>query len=61
MGSAVCELLAQHWPVPIEMIGMRDHFGESGTPDELAEKYGMKAGNIVQAVKKVMERKEYQG
>jgi transketolase len=61
MGSAVCELLAQHWPVPIEMIGMRDHFGESGTPEELAEKYGMKAGNIVQAVKKVMERKEYQG
>jgi transketolase len=57
MGSAVCELLAQHWPVPVEMVGVQDHFGESGTPEELAIKYGLKAENIVKAVKKVMERK----
>ncbi len=58
MGSAVCELLAQHWPVPVEMVGINDSFGESGTPEELAEKYGLKAKNIVRAVKKVIERKE---
>jgi transketolase len=58
MGSAVCELLAQHWPVPVEMVGVHDHFGESGTPEELAVKYGLKAENIVKAVKKVIERKE---
>ncbi len=56
-GSAVCEVLAQHCPVPIEMVGMPNVFGESGTPNELAEKYGMGTKAIVSAVKKVMGRK----
>ena len=53
LGSAVSELLSQGHPVPIELIGMRDSFGESGTPEELWEKYGLKAKNIIEAVKKM--------
>jgi len=41
----------------MEFIGMPNHFGESGSPDELLEKWGMKAKNIVEAVKKVIKRK----
>lgn len=57
MGSAVAELLAQHTPVPIEFIGVRDRFGQSGTPRELIEHYGMGISHIVAAIKKVRERK----
>ncbi len=57
LGGAVAEVLAKNFPTPIEMVGMPDHFGESGAPDELLEKYGMKSGNIVEAVKKVIARK----
>lgn len=58
MGSAVCELLSQHMPVPVEMIGMRDSFGESGKQEELLEKYGMSVKDIILAVKKVLKRKD---
>lgn len=58
MGSAVAEFLISNYPVPMEFVGVKDSFGESGTPDELAEKYGLKAKDIVQAVKKVMGRKK---
>jgi transketolase len=54
MGSAVAELLAQKYPVPMEFVGVKDSFGESGTPEELAEKYGLKKANIIDAVKRVM-------
>lgn len=57
LGSAVAEVLARNWPVPIEFIGMPKSFGESGQPDELLEKYGMKSVNIVEAVRKVIARK----
>lgn len=56
-GSAVCELLARHCPVPVEMIGMQDRFGESGEPDELLEKFGMGVPSICAAAKKVLQRK----
>jgi transketolase len=58
MGSAVLEVLAQNHPVPAEMIGIQDTFGESGTPDELLTKYGCKAENIVQKVEKLLTRKQ---
>ena len=58
LGSAVAECLSKNFPTPIEMIGMPDHFGESGTPDELLEKYGMKKDNIIEGIKKVIARKE---
>ena len=56
-GSAVAEVLAQNYPVPIEMIGIKDTFGESGEPDELMDKYGLRAKNIVDACEKVLARK----
>ena len=56
MGSAVAEILAQNFPVPIEFVGMPDSFGESGKSGELLEKYGMSVGAIKEAVKKVIFR-----
>jgi len=57
MGSAVAEVLVESFPVPIEFIGVRDKFGQSGTPDELIEKYGLGKDSIKKAVKKVLKRK----
>lgn len=57
LGGAVAELLSRNLPTPQEYIGMPDHFGESGEPDELLEKYGMKSHHIVSAVKKIIARK----
>lgn len=49
LGSAVAEVVSQSHPVPMRMIGMPDCFGESGEPEELMDKYGLRAGNIVEA------------
>ena len=57
MGSAVAEFLAQNFPVPIEFIGIRDKFGQSGTPDELIEHYDMGKNSIEEAIKKILKRK----
>ena len=57
MGSAVSEILSQNYPAPMEIIGVKDRFGESGEPSELMEKFGLTAENIVEAVKKVLKRK----
>ncbi|KKP89394.1 MAG: Transketolase, central region [Candidatus Nomurabacteria bacterium GW2011_GWC2_35_8] len=57
MGSAVAEVLAQNYPVPMEFVGVQDRFGQSGTPDELIEHYGMGKDSIKKAVKKVLKRK----
>jgi len=56
MGSAVAECLAKNFPVPIEFIGVDDQFGQSGTPEELIEHYGMGTKNIIEAVKRVSKR-----
>lgn len=58
MGSAVAEYLSAHYPVPIEFIGVDDEFGQSGTPDELIEHYGMGEKDISSAVKRVLLRKK---
>ncbi|MFA6476182.1 MAG: transketolase family protein [Candidatus Paceibacterota bacterium] len=57
MGSAVSEFLAQAYPVPIEFVGVADRFGQSGSPAELMEHYGLGVDDIVEAVKKVITRK----
>ncbi len=57
MGSAVAEVLAQNHPVPIEFIGVQNHFGESGEPNELIEYFGMGVSHIIEAAKKVIKRK----
>ena len=58
MGSAVSETLAQNFPVPIEFIGIQNKFGQSGTPEQLIEHYGMGKDSIKEAVKKVLKRKK---
>jgi len=57
LGSAVAEVLSKNHPVPIEMIGVQDRFGESGAPEELMKEFGLVAVNIKEAVKKVLKRK----
>lgn len=57
MGSVIAEVLSAKFPVPIEFIGVHDSFGQSGTPDELIEHYGMGVSAIKEAIKKVISRK----
>lgn len=45
-GSAVAEIIAENMPVPVRRIGMKDRFGESGTPDELMHKFGLSGRHI---------------
>jgi len=58
MGSAVAELLATSFPVPMEFIGVKDRFGESGEPEELIEKFGLGKDTIKEAVRRVIRRKK---
>ncbi len=57
MGGAIAECLAEYYPTPIEFIGVKNKFGQSGTPEELIEHYGMGVESIKKAVEKVMKRK----
>ena len=57
MGSAVAEVLARRFPVPVEFVGVRDQFGQSGKPEELLEHYGLGVSHIQAAVKKALGRK----
>ncbi len=57
LGSAVSEVLSQQFPVPIEMVGIKDEFGISGTSEQLLTYYGLRSKNIVESVKKVVKRK----
>jgi transketolase len=58
MGSAVAECLAKNNPVPMEFVGVDDQFGQSGTPEELIQHYGMGVSHIKSAVKKCLARKK---
>ena len=57
MGSAVAEVFAENFPVPIEFIGVKNKFGQSGTPEQLLEYYNMDIKSIKKAVEKVISRK----
>ena len=57
LGGAVSEILSRSYPVPVEFVGIRDSFGQSGKLEELFEHYGLTAENIVSSVKRVLERK----
>lgn len=57
LGSAVAELLVKHQPVPVEMVGVGDEFGEVGPTDYLRERFGLTDENIVAAVHRVLTRK----
>lgn len=57
LGGAIAECLAQHAPTPIEFVGVHDLFGQSGTPNQLIEHYGMGRDGIEAAIVKVIGRK----
>ncbi len=57
MGSAVAEYVSQNFPVPIKIIGVDDKFGQSGTPEELLQKYGLTQEEIIKAVTSVLRMK----
>jgi len=57
LGDAVAQVLARFAPTPVEMVAVKDSFGESGTPTQLLVKYGLSPAHIVEAVTKVMKRK----
>ena len=58
MGSAVSEVLAQNLPTPVEMVGIKDRFGESGSPWELMKLLKLMPEDIVVAAKAVIKRKK---
>jgi len=57
LGDAIAHTAATSFPVPIEYVGTKDTFGESGTPVQLLAKYGLDTPFILEAVEKVMKRK----
>jgi transketolase len=57
LGDSIAQLLAMKMPLPMEMVAVNDSFGESGTPEELMQKYGLTAENIVDAAMRAIHRK----
>lgn len=57
LGDSVAQVLAQKFPVPQEYVAVNDSFGESGTPAQLMEKYGLNSSSIVAAARKAISRK----
>jgi transketolase len=57
LGEAVAQVLSTNLPTPQEFVAVNDTFGESGTPDQLMEKYGLTSMAIVTAAKKALSRK----
>jgi len=57
LGSAVAEVLSENCPVIMERVGIKDIFAESGTPEELRQKYGLTSINIAETVKKILKKK----
>ena len=55
LGSAVCDLLSEKYPVPVKKIGMNDEYGMSGSAAELLEHYGFSADNIIKNVKELLK------
>lgn len=57
LGESIAQVLGTSLPTPQEFVAVQDTFGESGSPDQLMEKYGLKAKNIVEAAEKAIARK----
>lgn len=58
LGDSIAQVAAKHLPIPIEYVGTKDTFGESGTPTQLLQKYGLDTPDIVAAAEKVISRKK---
>jgi transketolase len=57
LGDSIAHVASKHLPIPIEYVGTKDTFGESGKPNELLTKYGLDTPDIVAAAEKVLKRK----
>ncbi len=57
LGDSIAQTLGLNQPAPMEMVAVNDCFGESGTPEQLLEKYGLNAQRIADAALKVIARK----
>jgi transketolase len=57
LGDSISSVASRHCPVPHEYVGVNDTFGESGTPAQLLQKYGLTKENIVAAAEKAISRK----
>ncbi|RKX89864.1 MAG: transketolase family protein [Bacteroidetes bacterium] len=57
LGGAVSEYIGSYNPIPIERVGVKDTFGESGWPDEILKKYGLTANDIANSARRVLTRK----
>ena len=58
LGDAIAQCAAKNFPIPIEYVGTKDTFGESGKPTDLLKKYGLDIPDIVAAAEKVIARKK---
>ena len=58
LGGAIAELLAENYPVPMKRIGILDRFGESGTPNELLDYFGLDAKHIRLAAHHIIDKKK---
>jgi transketolase len=57
LGVRVAQVVAETRPCPMEFVGIQDTYAESGSPEELMKQYGLVAGNIVTAARRVLARK----
>ena len=58
LGESIAQAVVRHFPVPVEMVAVNDKFGFSGKPDELMKRFGLDAGNIVEAALSAIARKK---
>jgi transketolase len=56
LGGAVAELLSEHLPVPVIRMGVKDTFGQSGTPEELLHHYGLTSKHVIMNIHAIMEK-----
>ncbi len=56
MGSAIVEMIIQNYPIPTKIIGVKDTFGESGTPEQLYKKYNLNYKYIIKEVLKILKK-----
>ncbi|MCH1433301.1 MAG: transketolase family protein, partial [Flavobacteriaceae bacterium] len=57
MGESIAGMLSRNHPTPLEFVATQDCFGESGTPAQLMQKYGLNKSSIIQKSKEVIKRK----
>lgn len=58
VGGAIAEVVVENYPVPMKRVAVLDHFGESGEPPELIEKFGLSSKSVIKAIQEVMKRKK---